>query len=77
MKAPGCNVEIILTHLSLEKMAATLADNNFKYIFLNENDRSLIPMSFRFVPRSLIENKPAWDKPLPELVLTQLADAFM
>ena len=29
-----------LTHLP-DKMAANLADNTFKYIFLNENDRIL------------------------------------
>ena len=30
------------THLSLDKMAAALADDIFKYIFLNENGRILI-----------------------------------
>ena len=43
-----------ITHVPLEKMAATLADGNFKCIFLNENDR--IP---KFVPRSSIDNTPA------------------
>ena len=76
MKASDCNVEIILTHLSLDKMAAILADGNFKCSFLNEND-SQIPMSLRFVPRSLIDNKPTCDKPSPELVLTQSTDAFI
>ena len=32
----------LLTHLPLDKIAATLADNKFKCIFLNENDRILI-----------------------------------
>ena len=34
---------VLITHLALEKMAAILADDNFKCIFLNENDR--IPIS--------------------------------
>ena len=68
-------------------MAAILAEDNVKCIFLNENDRILIQISLKFVPRSPIDNKPAlvqvmaWrltgDKPLPELMLTQFADAYM
>ena len=68
-------------------MAATLADDNFKYIFLNENDRIPIQFSLKFVLRSPIDNKPAlvqvtdWhrtgDKPLPESILTQFIDAYM
>ena len=68
-------------------MAAILADGNFKCIFLNENDRNLIPISLKFIPRSPIDNKPAlaqvmawrWtgDKPLPEPMLTQFTDAYM
>ena len=71
----------------LDKMAAILADDNFKCIFLNENDRILIPISLKFVPRCPIDNKPAliqvmaWrrtgDKPLPELMLTQCTKAYM
>ena len=78
---------IIWTHLSQDKMAAILADNNFKCIFLNESDRILIEISLKFVPRSLIDNKPAlvrvmaWrrtgDKPLSEPMLTQFADAYL
>ena len=37
--------------------AAILANDIFKCIFLNENDR--IPISLRFVPRSPIDNEPA------------------
>ena len=33
-------------------MAAILADDNFKCNFLNENDRILIRISVKFVPRS-------------------------
>ena len=47
----------LLTHLSLDKLAAILADNNFKCIVLNENDRILILISLTFVPRSPIDNK--------------------
>ena len=43
----------------LDKMAAILASNNFKCIFLNENDRIPILISMKFVPRSSIDNKPA------------------
>ena len=68
-------------------MAAILADNNFKCIFLNENNKIPIPISLEFVPTSPIDNNPtldqvmAWrrtgDKPLPELMLTQFTDAYM
>ena len=68
-------------------MAAIMADDNFKCIFLNENDRIPIPVSLKFVPRSPVNNKPALvqlmacqrtgDKPLPELMLTQFTDAYM
>ena len=68
-------------------MAAILADNNLICIFLTENDRIPIRISLKFVPRSSIDNKPAFvqvmawhrrgDKPLTELVLTQFIDAYM
>ena len=68
-------------------MAAILADDNFKCIFLNENDRIPIRISLKFVPRSPNDNKPAlvrvvaWRrtgaKPLPKLMLTQFTDANM
>ena len=68
-------------------MAAILADDIIKWIFLNENDRIPIQISLKFVPRSPIDNKPAlvhvmdWcrtgDKPLPELKITQFTDAYM
>ena len=77
----------LLTHLPLDKMAATLADDNFKNIFLNENYKIPIRFSLEFVPSSPIDNKPAlvqvmaWrqtgDKPLPEPMLTQYTDAYM
>ena len=68
-------------------MAAILADDIFKCIFLNENDRIPIQISLKFVPRSPIDNKlalvqvMAWcwtgDKPLPEPMLTQFTDMYM
>ena len=67
-------------------MAAILADDIFKNIFLNENDRILIQISLKFVPRRAIDNKPAlvlvmaWcrigDKPLPEPKMTQITDIY-
>ena len=62
----------ILTHLPLDKMAAILANDNFKCIFLNENDMISIWNSLKFVPRSPIDHNP-----LPELMLTQFTDAYM
>ena len=60
-------------------MADILADDNFKCISVNENDRIGIGISLKFVLRIPIDNKTvlghvmAWrrtsDKPSPELVL--------
>ena len=68
-------------------MAAILADNIFKWIFLNENDRILTPISLKFVPSSQIDNKPAlvqvmawrWtgNKPFSEAMVTQFTDTYM
>ena len=68
-------------------MAAVLADDIFKCIFLNENDNILIEISLKLVPRSPINNKSAlvqvmaWhqtgDKPLPETMMTQFSDEYM
>ena len=76
-----------LTHLPLDKMAAILADNIFKCIFLIENVRILIQISLKFVPKGSIDNKPvlvqimAWrqtgPKPLPEAMLTQFINPYM
>ena len=81
-----CNIPQ-LTHLPLDKMAAIVADDMFKWIFLNENGRILIQISLKFVPRGPIDNKPAlvqimaWrrpgDKPLSEPMLTQFTYAYM
>ena len=68
-------------------MVAILANDIFKCIFLNDNDRILIEIALKFVPRSPINNQPilvqvmAWrrtgDKPLLEQMLTQFTDAHM
>ena len=68
-------------------MAAILAEDIFKHIFLNKNIRIPIQVSLKFVPKSLIDNTPAliqvmaWrrtgDKPLPEAMMTQFTDAYM
>ena len=68
-------------------MTAILADGNSKCIFFNANERISIRISLKFVPRSPNDNKPAliqvmaWrrtgDKLLPELMLTQITDAYM
>ena len=84
---PHINPHFMLTHLPLDKMAAILADNIFKCIFLNENDKILIHISLKFFPSSPIDDKQAlvqvmaccWtgDKPLPEPMLTQITDAYI
>ena len=68
------------THLPLDKMAASLTDNIFKCIFMNEKFCILIGISLKFVPKGSINNIPAlvkimaWrrigDKPLCEPMLT-------
>ena len=72
-------------------MAAILADDIFKGIFLNKNDNKNdkipIQISLKIVPRSPIDCKSvlvrvmAWrrtgDKPLPEPMKTQFTDAYM
>ena len=69
------------------QMAVILADDIFKWIFLNEYGRIPIQISLKFVPGSPVDKKPAlvqvmaWrrtgDKPLPQLMLTQFIDAYM
>ena len=68
-------------------MAAILADNIFKCIFIQENGKILIQISLKLIPRSPIDNKSAlvqvmaWrrtgDKLLPERMMTQFTDAYM
>ena len=64
-------------------MAAIFADDNFKCIFLNENDRIPNRISLKFVPKGSIYNITAlvqimaWrrvgDKPLSEPMLTTVS----
>ena len=68
-------------------MAAIVADDMFKWIFLNYNGRIPIQISLKFVPMGPIDNKPAliqivaWrrpgDKPLSEPMFTQCIGAYM
>ena len=68
-------------------MAAILADDILKWIFLNENGKISIQISLKYVPKSSIDNKPAlvqvmaWcrtgDKPLSEPTMTQFTDAYI
>ena len=68
-------------------MAAILADNIFKCVFMNEKLRILIWISPKFVRKGPIDNKSALvqvmtscrtgNKPLPEPMLTQFTDALM
>ena len=68
-------------------MAAIMADDIFKYIFLNENDRIPIQLSLKFVTDGPIYNNPAWfkimawcrigDKPLSDPMLARFTDANM
>ena len=76
-----------LPHLPLDRMAAILADDICKCIFLNEKDKIPIQISLKLVPRGPIDNKPAlvqvmvWrragDKPLPKPMMAQFTDAYM
>ena len=50
---------LLLIHLPLDKMAANFADDIFKCIFLNENDRISIQNSLLLVPKGPIDNNPA------------------
>ena len=78
---------IALTHLPLIKMAAILADNIFKCIFLNENVWISLKISLKFAPEVRINNIPAlvqimaWcrigDKPLSEPMRNRFTDAYM
>ena len=45
-----------LPHLPLDKMAAILAEDVFKCIFLNENGRIPLQISLKIVPMSKIDN---------------------
>ena len=77
----------VLTHLPLDKMAAILADDTFKFIFLDEKGKIPIRFSLKFVLGRPVDKNPAlvrvmaWrrtgDKPLHEPMLNQFTDAYM
>ena len=68
-------------------MVAILTDDIFKCIFLNENDITPIQISMKCVHKGLSDNKSAFgqvmaghrtcNRPLPELMKTQVTDAYM
>ena len=68
-------------------MDTILADDIFKCIFFNENDRIPIQIALKLFHRIPIDDNPAlvqvmaWcrigDKSLPETVMTQLTDEYM
>ena len=78
---------LTLTQLPLDKMAAILADDIFRCIFMNEKFCILIEISLKFVPKGPINNNPAlvqlmaWrqigNKPLFEPILTRFTDAYI
>ena len=80
-----CNA--LINSSPLDKMAAILADDIFKCIFVNEIFSILIKISLKFVPKGSIDNNPAlvmimaWrligDKPLSESMPRQFTDAYM
>ena len=71
----------------MDKMAAILADDILKCIFMNAKLRILIPISLMFVPKGPIDNKSAlvqvmawcWtgDKPLPVPMLDKFTDPYI
>ena len=67
-------------------MAAILADDILKCIFLNENDRIPIKISLKFVPKRPLDKSALVQvmalrrtdaKSLPELMMTQFIDVYM
>ena len=68
-----------LTHWGLGEMAATSEDYIFKCNFINENVLISISISSNFDPEGQTDNKISFsgDKPLTELMITQLNDAYM
>ena len=76
------NNPLCITHWGRDKMAAIFPDDNFKYIFMNENVRISLKISLNFASRVRINNIPAlflimaWrhsgDKPLSESMMVRL-----
>ena len=76
---------MFITYLPPGQNDFHLADDAFRYIFLN--GKFYIKISLKFVPKGPIDNNPAlvqimaWrrigDKPLSESMLTSFTDAYM
>ena len=59
-------------------MAASLADDVFKCIFLNENVWISLKISLKFAPKVRINNMHRiGDKPVSKPMLTRFTDAYM
>ena len=59
-------------------MVATLADDKFKCIFLNENDRIPIQFLLKYISKSPVDNKPALVQVMACcLFCTQFIDTYM
>ena len=81
----GC--KIVTYESPLDKMAAILADDILKCIFLNEKFCIFIKISLKYVPKGPMDNNPAlvqimvWrrigDRPLSEPMLNRFIDAYM
>ena len=56
---PGINRYLVLNTLRLRQNGRHFADDTFKRIFVNENIRISIKISFKFVPKGPINNNPA------------------
>ena len=80
-------VMFLINTLRPRQTGCHLADYVFEHIFLNENFCIPIKISQKFVPMGPINNNPALvqimaqhqqgDKPLSELMMVYLTDAFM
>ena len=53
-----CSHSSALTHLSLDKNGAILAEDIFRCIFVNEKFCILIKISLKFVPKGPIDYNP-------------------
>ena len=81
------SANMLLTNFPHRQNDRHFADDSFERNFLNEKFCIAIRISLKVDPNGLIDNKSAlvqvmaWrqtgDKPLPEPLLTQFADAYM
>ena len=59
INGPGCNLTFTINALRPIQNGRRFADDTFKCIFLNENDRTLIKISLKFVPKGRSNTNPA------------------